>query len=198
MLISSKGLGSWAPLYASTLGLGFSSGSGSGSCGWFPVPSWFFISFNKTCIKLSYNSTSVSTVLTYITLCITDTMSKIHTSVERSVQGWMSRKIWKGMLYHLSCSTPFSFVLYRDCLYRWGYWFPWCLFHSHHDNHEQANRTCQHEVNGFSTCLEGLVCTYAQNPSKQVEKPFPSCWHILLTFLWLSCYFCDGLAKTIG
>ena len=145
-----KGLGSWAPLYASMLAC--SLGSGSGSCGWFPVPSWFFISFNKTCIKLSYYSTSVSTVSTYITLCITGTMSTVHTSVERSVQGWMSRKIWNGMLYHLSCSTPLSFVPCQDCFYRWGYSFPWCLFCSCHDNHEQANRTRQHEGNDFSTC----------------------------------------------
>ena len=133
---------------------------------------------------------------TYITLCITGTMSTVHTSVERSVQGWMSRKIWNGMLYHLSCSTPFSFVLCQDCLYRWGCWFPWCLVCSCYDNHKQANRMRQCEGNGFSTCLEGLVRTNAQNPSKQVEKPFPSRWHILLACSWLSCYFCDGLAKT--
>ena len=56
----------------------------------------------------------------------------------------------------------------------------------------------QHEGNGFSTCLEGLVHTNAQNPSKQVEKPFPSHWNVLLACSWLSCYFCDGLAKTIS
>ena len=48
---------------------------------------------------------------------------------------------------------------------------------------------CQREGNGFSTCLEGLVCTNAQNPSKQVEKPFPSRWRILLACSWLSWYF---------
>ena len=47
----------------------------------------------------------------------------------------------------------------------------------------------QREGNGFSTCLEGLVHTNLQNPSKQVEKPFPSCWHILLACSWLSWYF---------
>ena len=57
---------------------------------------------------------------------------------------------------------------------------------------------CQCEGNGFSTCLEGLVCTDVQNPSKQVEKPFPSRWRILLACSWLSWYFCDGLAKTIS
>ena len=134
----------------------------------------------------------------YITLSITHTMCTVHTSVESPVDGWMIRKIWNGMLYHLSCSTQFSFVLCQDCLYRWGCWFSWCLFHSHHDNHEQANKMCQCAGNGFSTCLEGLVHTYAYNPSKQVEKPFPSCWRILLACLWLSCYFCDGLAKTIS
>ena len=49
---------------------------------------------------------------------------------------------------------------------------------------------CQHEGNGFSTCLErfcALVCT---KPSKQVEKPFPSHWHILLACSCLSFYFC--------
>ena len=127
-------------------------------------------------------------------------MSTVHTSVERSVQGWISRKIWNGMLYHLSCSTPFSFVLWWDC--RWGYWFPWCLFHSHHQKNNKiatnklTGRQC--EGNGFSTCLEGLVRTNVQNPSKQVEKPFPSCWRVLLACSWLSCYFCDGLAKTVS
>ena len=38
----------------------------------------------------------------------------------------------------------------------------------------------QCEENGFSTSLEGLVPTNAQNPSKPVEKPFSSHWHILL------------------
>ena len=47
----------------------------------------------------------------------------------------------------------------------------------------------QCEGNGFSTCLEGLVHTNAQNPSKQVEKPFPSRWRILLGCSWLSLYF---------
>ena len=73
----SKGLGSWAPLYASMWGSRWGSRLGSwlGSWSWFPVTSWFLIRFNKTCIKLSYNvlqyvyySTSVSTVSTYITL----------------------------------------------------------------------------------------------------------------------------------
>ena len=54
------------------------------------------------------------------------------------------------------------------------------------DNHEQPNRTCQCEENGFSTSLEGLVRTNAQNPSKPVEKPFSSRWRILLGCLWLS------------
>ena len=47
----------------------------------------------------------------------------------------------------------------------------------------------QCEGNGFSTCLEGLVRTSVQNPSKQVEKPFPSRWRILLGCSWLSLYF---------
>ena len=134
----SKGLGSWVPLYASMLGSGLGSGLGSisASCGWFPVPSWSNISFNKACIKLSYYSTSVSTVSTYITLCITDTMSTVHTSIESPVHFWMSRKIWNGMLYHLSWSNPFSFVLWLDCLYRWGCWFPLCLFRSCYDDHD--------------------------------------------------------------
>ena len=53
----SKDFGSWAPLYASTLGsrLGSRLGSWLGSWSCFPVPSWFFIRFNKTCIKLSYS-----------------------------------------------------------------------------------------------------------------------------------------------
>ena len=48
---------------------------------------------------------------------------------------------------------------------------------------------CQHEGNDVSTCLEGLVHPNVQNPSKQVEKPFPSRWHILLACSWLSLYF---------
>ena len=48
---------------------------------------------------------------------------------------------------------------------------------------------CQREGNGFSTCLGGLVHANVQNPSKQVEKPFPSCWRILLGCWWLSLYF---------
>ena len=47
----------------------------------------------------------------------------------------------------------------------------------------------QHEGDGFSAYLEGLVRTNAQNPSKQVEKPFPSHWHVLLACSWLSLYF---------
>ena len=47
----------------------------------------------------------------------------------------------------------------------------------------------QHEGNGFSTCLEGLVHTNVQNPSKQVEKPFPSHWHVLLACLWFILLF---------
>ena len=40
------------------------------------------------------------------------------------------------------------------------------------DNHEKPNRMRECEGNGFSTSLEGLVCTNAQNPSKPVEKPY--------------------------
>ena len=58
------------------------------------------------------------------------------------------------------------------------------------DNHEQANKTCQCEGNGFSTCLEGFCALVCTKPSKQVEKPFPPCWHILLACSWLYCYFC--------
>ena len=57
------------------------------------------------------------------------------------------------------------------------------------DNHEQANKMRQHEVNSFSTCLEGFCALVCTKPSKQVEKPFPSHWRILLAYLWLSCYF---------
>ena len=58
------------------------------------------------------------------------------------------------------------------------------------DNHEQPSRTCQCEENGFSTSLGGLVHTNTQNPSKPVEKPFSSPWHILLGCLWLSLHIC--------
>ena len=57
------------------------------------------------------------------------------------------------------------------------------------DNHEQANKTCQHEGNGFSTCLEEFCILVCTKPSKQVEKPFPPHWCILLACSWLSWYF---------
>ena len=57
------------------------------------------------------------------------------------------------------------------------------------DNHEQANKTCQHEGNGFSTCFKGFCTLVRTKPSKQVEKPFPSSWLILLACSCLSCYF---------
>ena len=57
----------------------------------------------------------------------------------------------------------------------------------------------QCEGNGFSTCLEGFCALVRTKPSKQVEKPFPSHWHILLACSWLSWYFLyHGLAKTIS
>ena len=132
-----------------------------GSYGWFPVASCQTISFNETCIKQSYYSTSVSTVLTYVTLSNTDTISTVHTSVERAVDGWMIGKIWNGVLYHLSCSTPLFYLLWLDCLHRRGCWFLWCLFCFRHDNHKQANRMCQCERKGFSTCLNSFVHTNA-------------------------------------
>ena len=109
----------------------------------------------------------------------------------------MGGEVWDRMLYHLTCSTPLSFVFWRDCLYRSSpFWFSWCLFRSCHDdtkntkmckdNHEQPNRMCQHEGNGFSTCLEGFCALVHTKPSKQVEKPFPSHWRILLGCSWLS------------
>ena len=57
------------------------------------------------------------------------------------------------------------------------------------DNHEQANKMRQCEGNDFSTCLEGFCTLVCTKPSKQVEKPFPSCWHVLLACSWISCYF---------
>ena len=57
------------------------------------------------------------------------------------------------------------------------------------DNHKQANKMRQCEGNGFSTCLEGFCALVCTKPSKQVEKPFPSHWHILLACSWLSYYF---------
>ena len=57
------------------------------------------------------------------------------------------------------------------------------------DNHEQAIKMRQREGNGFSTCLEGFCTLVHTKPSKQVEKPFPSCWRIPLACSWLSWYF---------
>ena len=105
----------------------------------------------------------------------------------------MGGEVWDRMLYHLTCSTPLSFIFGRDCLYRSSaFWFSWCLFRSCHDtkmckdNHKQPNRTRQRDENGFSTGLEGFCALVRTKPSKLVEKPFPSHWCILLGFSWLS------------
>ena len=62
-------------------------------------------------------------------------------------------------------------------------------YKKYQDNHEQANKMRQCEGNGFSTCLEGFCALVHTKLSKQVEKPFPSCWHFLLACSWLSLYF---------
>ena len=118
----------------------------------------------------------------------------------------MGGEVSDRILYHLTCSTPLSCVFWRDCLYRSSiFWFSWCLFRSCHNTKNTKITTnnltgcANRKGNGFSTCLEGFCALVHTKPSKQVEKPFPSHWHILLGCSWLSLYFLyHGLAKTIS